>query len=53
VQTPIEPGSAHDEHASVQAVAQQIPRAQWPETHCVSLSQVGVSRRPQLPPAQL
>jgi hypothetical protein len=53
VQTPIEPGSAHDEQGSAQAVAQQIPRAQWPERHCVSLSHVGLSRRPHIPPAQL
>jgi hypothetical protein len=53
VQTPAEPGSAHDEHGSAHAVAQQIPRAQWPDRHCVSLSQVRVSRRPHDPPAQL
>jgi hypothetical protein len=39
VQTPIDPGSAHDLHEAVQLCAQQTPWAQMPEPHSVPSEQ--------------
>jgi hypothetical protein len=39
MQSPIVPATAHDRHVPVQAVPQQTPWAQKPETHSPSLEQ--------------
>ena len=43
------PGSAHDAHGPVHAVAQQTPCAQWPLLHSLSVVQVPKAEVPHRP----